>query len=55
MCVFSVQPNCTNVTAKLDNLIKKETAKDQTFFEQSAIYQHGLIGVAEDEDQQKSR
>ena len=57
--MFSVQPNCGNVLAKLDKLIAKETAKDKSFFEQSVIYQHGLIGVednvAEYEEKQKNR
>lgn len=59
MCVFSIQPNCSNVATKLDNLVQKETAKDQSYFEQSVIYQHGLIGVegtvTEDEEKQKNR
>ena len=59
MCVFSVQPNCSNVAAKLDKLIAKETAKDQSFFEKSVVYQHGLIGVEDDateyEERQKNR
>jgi len=45
--------------AKLAKMVEKEAAKDQSFFEQSAIYQHGLIGVedtvGEDEEKQKSR
>lgn len=57
--MFSVQPNCTNMTAKLAILVEKETAKDQSYFEQSVIYQHGLIGVedtvAEDEEKRKKR
>ena len=41
-------------------LVEKETAKNQSFFfEQSAFYQHGLIGVeestAEDDEKQKNR
>lgn len=59
VCVFSIQPNCSNVATKLDNLVQKETAKDQSYFEQSVIYQHGLIGVegtvTEDEEKQKNR
>lgn len=60
MCVFSLQPNCSNVDAKLNMLVEKETAKNQSFFfEQSAFYQHGLIGVeestAEDDEKQKNR
>ena len=59
VCVFSVQPNCSNVDAKLNKLVEKETAKDQSFFEQSAFYQHGLIRVeesaTEDDEKQNNR
>ena len=59
MCVFSVQQNCSNVAAKLDKLIAKEMAKERSYFEQSVVYQHGLIGVedtgTEYEENQKSR
>ena len=57
MCVFLLQPNCSNVDAKLNMLVAKETAKDQSFFEQSVFYQHGLIGVEESttEDDEKQR
>ena len=57
ICLFSVQPNCGNIAAKLNNLIERETAKNQTFFEQSVIYQHGLIGVEDTatEDEEEKR
>ena len=59
MCVFLLQPNCSNVDAKLNMLVAKETAKDQSFFEQSVFYQHGLIGVEEsttkDDEKQRNR
>lgn len=59
MCVFSVQPNCGNVAAKLNKLVAKETAKEESFFEQSVVYQHGLIGVEDNvteyEEKQKNR
>lgn len=59
MCVFTIKPNCSNVDAKLTKLVEKEAAKDQSLFEQSVVYQHGLIGVedtvTEDEEKKKRR